>query len=179
MADASNTEGNQTETGAADSFTEAQQAFINDTMSKRINEVKSKYDSIIKDMETRHRKELERSRLDDEARAKAEMDETLAELTKRAEKAERSLRIAQAERDLEAVGLSRDLAEIVLGADDEATSRAIKALDKASSERANALFADRVRTGAPDAPETAPTSHEALKEMMRQAAGLPPVKGGL
>lgn len=153
-------------------FSEEQQAFIDEVFSRRIGEIKSKHDAEIRELNSRHKKELEKSKMDEADRLKAEEAERLDELTKRAEDAERRLRIAEAEKELAKAGLPTELASTILGETDDDTRSAIAALDRVATERAKALYAERVGTsGAPQAPAT-PDASADLRASLRKAAGL-------
>ncbi len=172
MADESKPE---QETGAPEkvTFTQEQQKFIDEIFSKRIGEVNSKHEAELKSLEERHRSEIEKSRMDEQTRMKVEEEERIAGLTKRAEEAERKLRVTSAEKELAQAGLPVELAETIMGADDAQMMRNVAALSKVVAERANAIYAEKVAAGAPDAPDkTRVDPTDELFQRMKAAAGL-------
>lgn len=155
-------------------FTQEQQKFIDEIFSKRIGEVNSKHEAELKNLEERYKGEIEKSRMDEQTRLKVEEEERIAGLTKRAEEAERKLRIASAEKELAQAGLPVELAETIMGLDDAQMMKNVSALNKVVTERANAIYAEKVGSaGAPDAPDKNRTNpSEDLFQRMRAAAGL-------
>lgn len=154
-------------------FTPEQQKFIDDIFSKRIGEVKSKHDEEIKELEKKHKGELEKSRMDEQTRLKVEEQERIDGLTKRAEEAERKLRITSAEKELAQAGLPIELAETIMGIDDAQMMKNVASLNKVVTERANAIYAEKVGSaGAPAAPVGEPSQRSDLYSRARAAAGL-------
>lgn len=154
-------------------FSPEQQKFIDDIFSKRIGEVNAKHDAEIKEIEKRHQSEIEKSRMDEQTRLKVEEQERIDGLTKRAEEAERKLRITSAEKELAQAGLPTELAEVIMGADNAQMMKNVAALNKVAIERANALYAEKVgSSGAPAAPNGAPSENGSLYQRARAAAGL-------
>ena len=172
MADESDTV--QQEPQEKVTFSQEQQKFIDEIFSKRFGEVSAKHETELKQMEERYKNELEKSRMDDEERIKAEEAERIQDLTKRAEDAERRLRVAFAEKELAKAGLPTELAETIMGADDAQMMKNVAALSKVATERANALYAERVSSGAPDAPRNQVEPKAELYQKVRAAAGLNP-----
>ncbi len=162
----------QTETKIT--FTDEQQAAINEIISKRLAEKDAKFEKEREETAKRHKRELEMAKLDEDTRRKEEEKERLDGLTKRAEEAERKLRVATAERELAKVGLDPSLAETVMGADDDAMAANIAAITKASKAQADRMYADRVgAAGAPRAPTEGDSGLD-LTNRVRAAAGLKP-----
>lgn len=152
-------------------FTEAQQGKIDEIISKRLAERDAKHAKEMEDLNRKHQRDLEMSKLDEETRRKAEEEEKTKDLVARAEKAERALRIVKAESELAKAGLDTSLAETVMGADDDAMAANIEALTKASKALADRMYAERVGSpGAPRAPEGSPDSDD-IKHI-RQVMGL-------
>lgn len=160
------------------SFSDAQQEKINEIISKRLAERDAKHAKDLETLNAKHKRDLEMSKLDEESRLKAEMEDQLKQSTQRAEAAEHKLRIASAERELAKAGLDTSLAETIMGEDDDAMKANIEALSKTAKAMADRMYAERVgASGAPKAPEGSDGS-SGLEARMRTAAGLPPVKGG-
>lgn len=149
-------------------FTEEQQAMINEIISKRLAEKSAKFDAEKRDIEDRHKRELEKVRMDDESRRQADIQDQIDALTKRAEAAERQNRVIAAERECVKAGLDPELAETLMGADDKAMAKNIEAVVKAAKALADRQFAERVgTTGAPRAPEGSSDTDEAeLRRIM-------------
>lgn len=149
-------------------FTAEQQEMINDIISKRLAEKSAKFESEKKDIEDRHKRELDRVRMDDESRRQAEVQDQIDALTKRAEAAERQNRVIVAERECVKAGLDPELAETLMGADDKAMERNIAAVVKAAKALSDKQYAERVGTmGAPRAPEGSSDSDDAeLRRIM-------------
>lgn len=147
----------QTETPEEVTFTEDQQRFIDEIISKRLGGVKAKHDAEVKALREQHQKELKRATMAEEERLKAEAEDQLNALKQRAEDAERGLRLATTQRAAVEAGLPSELAEMLMGTDDEATQRNIATVRKAIDERASALYAERVGKGTPKAPDHAPS----------------------
>ena len=122
--------------------------------------------------EDQHRKEMERAQMAEEERLKAEREDELNALKKRAEDAERSLRLADARSMAVQAGLPADLAQTLIGEDEEATRRNIAMVRKAVDELAGKLYAERVGKGTPQAPAHAKGAVD--EDRMRAAMGLPP-----
>lgn len=159
----------QTE-GETVAFSAAQQEMLNKIISERLNAQTAKHAKETADLISAHKRELEMARMDDAARAKAEQEDAIAGLTKRAEDAEHMLRIVDAQRRLAEAGLPVELADTVLGKDGDDTAARVALLSKTVDERANKLYSDKVRTGAPSAPTGSPA--DAVLAKMRKAARL-------
>ena len=172
MADESKPEQQEVPTEKV-TFSQEQQKFIDDIFSKRIGEVNAKHEAELKALEEKHKSEIEKSRMDEQTRLKVEEEERIAGLTKRAEDAERKLRVASAEKELAQAGLPVELAETIMGADDAQMMKNVTALNKGVMERANAISAEKVAAGAPDAPDkTRVDPTDELFQRMKAAAGL-------
>jgi len=157
-------------------FSAEQQAKLNDIISKRLAERDAQHQKEMTELGKKHQRELEKSKMDESTRHKAEEEDRIKAITERAENAERQLRIAKASEELVKAGLDTTLAETLMGADDEMTKANIAAVAKAAEARAKQMYAERVgSSGAPKAPTSGGSSD--LFSRMRIAAKLPP-KGG-
>lgn len=151
-------------------FSEAQQAKLNEIISKRLAERDAKHQKEMDALNKKHARDLEMSKLDEESRLKAEAEDATKALLKRAEDAERLLRISKAEAELARVGLDTSLAETLMGADDNATKVNIDAVVKASKAMADKMYAERV--GSPGAPKAPAEGGDADLASIRAAMGL-------
>ena len=145
----------QPDAGGAEevSFSDAQQEKINEIISKRLAERDAKHSKELDDLNRKHQRDLEMSKLDEESRLKAEQEEATKALLKRAEDAEHKLNIARTSQALAEVGLDTALAETLMGADADATKANIDAVVKAAKGMADRMYAERVGSnGAPRAP---------------------------
>lgn len=160
----------QPDAGAEEvSFSDAQQEKINEIISKRLAERDAKHSKELDDLNRKHKRDLEMSKLDEESRLKAEQEEATKALLKRAEDAEHQLNIARTSEALAKAGLDTSLAETLMGADADATQANIDAVVKAAKGMADRMYAERVgSTGAPRAPsgEGHPSDVEALRAAM-------------
>lgn len=152
------------------SFSDAQQAKLNEIISKRLAERDAKHQKEMDDLNRKHQRELEVSKLDEESRLKAEAEDATKALLKRAEDAEHLLRISKAEAELARVGLDTSLAETLIGADDNATKVNIDAVVKASKALADKMYAERV--GSPGAPRAPVDGGDADLASIRASMGL-------
>ncbi len=151
-------------------FSEAQQAKLNEIISKRLAERDAKHQKEMDALTQKHKRELEVSKLDEESRLKAEAEDATKALLKRAEDAERQLRITRAEAELARVGLDTSLAETLMGADDNATKVNIDAVVKASKAMADRMYAERV--GSPGAPRAPAEGGDSDLASIRASMGL-------
>lgn len=151
-------------------FSEAQQAKLNEIISKRLAERDAKHQREMDALNKKHARDLEMSKLDEESRLKAEQEDATKALLKRAEDAERLLRISKAEAELARVGLDTSLAETLLGADDNATRINIDTVVKASKAMADRMYAERV--GSPGAPKAPAEGGDSDLASIRAAMGL-------
>lgn len=153
-------------------FSEAQQEKLNEIISKRLAERDATHAKEIADLNARHKRDMELSKLDEETRRKAEDEERTKALTQRAETAEHALRVAKAESALAKAGLDPSLAETVMGVDDKTLTANIDALTAAAKAMADKMYAERVGSpGAPRAPEAQGADE---LNVIRQAMGLKP-----
>lgn len=167
-----------TEMQGTDTETETPKTFSQDDLNRIMSKEREKFSRQQKELEARYQRELKKAGLDAEERAKADREDELKAYKDRADAAEREVRRAHAEKALTRAGLSEELADAVMGEDDDATERNIKALSKAVKAAADAQYNARIAKGSPQAPaqsvEGRLTTED--KNQLRAQAGLPPLK---
>ncbi|MDY0236981.1 MAG: DUF4355 domain-containing protein [Gudongella sp.] len=146
---------------------------VNEIISRRLNEVSAKHKAETDALRKRYEDEMAKSQMSAEERAKAEVEEKIAELERTNAELKRTSGLKDISLTLQGAGLPAGLAPYCYDDDETVVASRVSELSKAFAASVKAGVLAELHKGAPQAPSGDAAGAPAdMRAVMRRAAGL-------